>query len=58
MTEVLNCSLEVNEFKLQSRYYVHFLTNTLGKDMNPFISQTIGWVVLLLFFNKDVFGIK
>ena len=26
------------QFKLQSRYCVHFRTNTLGKVMNPFIA--------------------
>ena len=24
-----------------SRYYVHFRTNTLGKDMNSFFSKTM-----------------
>ena len=27
----------VHEFVLQSRYYVHFPGNTLGKGMNPLI---------------------
>ena len=31
----------VTEFKLQSRYYVHFRTNTLGKGMNVFISSAL-----------------
>ena len=30
------------EFELQSRYYVHFRTNTLGKGMNPLISPAMG----------------
>ena len=30
------------EFELQSRYYVHFRTNTLGKGMDPLSSQL--WV--------------
>ena len=34
MDNVLDCSLEVNEFELQLRYYFHFRTNTLRKDMN------------------------
>ena len=37
MTEVLNSGLEVSEFELFSRYYVHFWTNTPGKGMNPLI---------------------
>ena len=32
----------VNEFELQSRYYVHFRTNTLGKGMNPLILPAMG----------------
>ena len=38
MSKVQDCSLDVNEFKLQWHYYVHFWTNTLGKGMNPLIS--------------------
>ena len=33
MVNVLDCSLEVCKFKLQSRYYVHIRSNTLGKSM-------------------------
>ena len=32
IVKVINCRIVVSEFKLQSRYYVHFWTNTLGKD--------------------------
>ena len=35
MAKELNYGLEVDEFELQSRYYVPFRTNTLGKGMNP-----------------------
>ena len=58
MVKVLNCSLEVSEFKLQMRYYVHLWTNTLGKGMNPLISQT--WVKLYqyCFFYKNEFGLS
>ena len=31
------CGIVVREFVLQSRYYVHFRANTLGKGMNPLI---------------------
>ena len=37
MVKVMDC-----EFELQSRNYVHFRTNTLGKGMNPLSSQL--WV--------------
>ena len=39
MAKVLNCDLEVNEFELQSRYYVHFWTNTKRKGMKTAISK-------------------
>ena len=47
MTKVLDYSLEVNEFELQSHNYIHFWTNTLGKSMN-----------ILIYELKDTFGIK
>ena len=37
MVKAMDCEIVVNEFELQSRYYVHFLTNTLGKGLNPLI---------------------
>ena len=42
MVEALDCRIVVCEFELQSRYYVHFRTNTLGKAMNPLILPAIG----------------
>ena len=36
---MLDCDLEVSEFELQLRYYVHFRINILRKGMNPFINQ-------------------
>ena len=42
MAKVLDCELKVSEFALQSRYYVHFQTNTLGKGMNPLMTPDIG----------------
>ena len=33
---VKSLNYEINEFELQSRYYVHFQTNTLGQGMDPF----------------------
>ena len=37
MAKVLNCGLNVTEFDPQSRYYVHFRSNILGKGMTPLI---------------------
>ena len=37
MVRAMNCGIVVREFVLQSRYYVHFRANTLGKGMNPLI---------------------
>ena len=42
MVKTLGCGIEVNEFELPSRYYIHFWKNTRGKSMNPFILLTIG----------------
>ena len=42
----------VNEFNLQSSYYIHFQTNTFGKGMN-----LLSLLVPQLFVHKDVFGI-
>ena len=35
------CGIAVNEFELQSLYYVHFLTNNLGIGMNPLINPVM-----------------
>ena len=59
MPKMLYCGLKVNVFELQSRYYIQFQSYTLGKGMNPlFISPPLSWIVSLLFFNKDSFGIR
>ena len=42
MVKAMDCGIVVREFVLQSCYYVHFQTNTLGKGMNPLILQL--WV--------------
>ena len=34
MVKTLDCGIIVSEFELQSRNYVHFRTNTLGKGTN------------------------
>ncbi len=42
MVKVLDRGNVVSEFELQSRYYVHFRANTLGKGMNPLVLPTMG----------------
>ena len=58
MANVLDCNIMLSEFKLQSQYYVYFQINTLRKAMNLLLFQAIGYIVSLLFFYKDGFGIK
>ena len=42
IVKAMDCGIVVREFVLQSRYYVHFRANTLGKGMNPFILSAMG----------------
>ena len=42
MVKAMDCGIVVSEFVLQSRYYVHFRTNTLGKCMNRLILLAMG----------------
>ena len=42
MVKAMDCGIVVREFVLQSRYYVHFRLNTLGKGMNPLILPAMG----------------
>ena len=42
MVKAMDCGIVVREFVLQSRYYVHFRANTLGKGMNPLILPSYG----------------
>ena len=39
---VLDCDIVVHKFELQSRYYVHFRTNTLTKSMSFLNSPAMG----------------
>ena len=39
MVKAIDSGILVNEFVLQSRYYVHFRANTRGKGINPLSSQ-------------------
>ena len=42
MVKAMECGIVESEFELQSRYYIHLLKNTLGKDMNPLILPAMG----------------
>ena len=42
MVKAMDYGIVVHEFILQSRYYVHFRANTLGKGMNPPILPAMG----------------
>ena len=42
MVKAMDCGIIVRKFVLQSRYYVHFRANTLGKGMNPLILPAMG----------------
>ena len=41
MVKEMDRGTVVSEFVLQSRYYVHFRANTLGKGRNPLILPTM-----------------
>ena len=58
MVKVMDYGIVVSEFVLQSRYYVHFRVNTIGKGMTPLILQAMGLIVTPLFFKENSFGIK
>ena len=42
IVKAMDCGIVVSEFELQSRHYVHFRPNTLGKGMNPLILPAMG----------------
>ena len=42
VTKAMAFGIVVSEFELQSRDYVHFRANTLGKGLNPFILPAMG----------------
>ena len=58
MVKSMECGIVVSEFKLQSRYYVHFQANYLRKGMNPLILLAMGKIIPLLIFSENGFGIK
>ena len=49
---VLDCDIVVSKFKLQSPYYIHFWTNTIEKDMNPFTPPPHTLQVMALALNN------
>ena len=55
---MLDCNIVISKFELQLLYYVHFIINTFGNDMNFLISTAIDSIVQLLFFRKVGFGPK
>ena len=42
MVKAMDYGIVESEFELQSRFYVHFRANTLGKGMNLFILPAMG----------------
>ena len=42
VVKAMDCGIIESEFELQSRYNIHFWTNTLGKGMNPLILPAMG----------------
>ena len=54
MAKVLDCGRVVNEFELQTRYYVHFWTKTLWKNMNPLIPPAMHSILPLLKYPTEV----
>ena len=45
MANVLDWDFKVNEFELQSRYYIHFRTNTDGKGIDIIVEgKGIKWL--------------
>ena len=42
MVKALDCGIVLSEFEIQSHYYVHFRTYTLGRGINPLIFLSVG----------------
>ena len=42
MVKAIACEIVAREFELQSRYYIHFRTNTFGIDKNSLILPATG----------------
>ena len=55
VVNILDCNFVVSKFKLQSRYYIHFRTKTVGNGMNLLIFPQL-WVTYFhncFFFYND-----
>ena len=46
MVKVIDDGIVVSVFILQSKYYIHFLANTLEKGMNPLILPAMGYIYI------------
>ena len=55
--KVLYCSFGVSEFKPYSCYYIHFRTDTFGKDMETPYPPAMAYKVPQMFLYQDDFGI-
>ena len=42
MVKAMGGGIVASEFELQSRYCIHFQTNTFGKGINPLILPAMG----------------
>ena len=59
MVNALDRGIRVNEFELQSRYYVHLRKKyPWGKVWTPLNLPAMGKILPLLFFERDDFIIK
>ena len=58
MINALDRGIILRKFELQSRYYIPFRTNTLGKGMNPLLLPYMRYIVPLVSFWKDRFSVK
>ena len=58
MVKAMDSRIVVTEFVLQSRYYVHFRENTLGKGMDPLTLPAMDQIIPPLFFYENGFGFK
>ena len=51
----LDCNIVISEFELESRSYIDFRTNTLGKGIKSLIFSSTRYIVPLPVFYKDGF---
>ena len=48
VANVLDCDIAISEVEINSRYYVHFRTNTFGKGMNSPSYELKSAIIVLL----------